>query len=78
MYQKRFPSRLMPNHKKFQRLHRELCEKGSFVASTGDRGSSRAVRQTHLEEVVLDHVGKTPSTSTSAVVCRLHVSQPTV
>ncbi|GFS63902.1 hypothetical protein TNCV_1129041 [Trichonephila clavipes] len=42
----------------------------------GDR--SRTVRQTHLEDVILDHVEYTPGTSTRAVASRLHVNQPTV
>ncbi|GFV19429.1 hypothetical protein TNCV_3663621 [Trichonephila clavipes] len=41
LYQKRFPSRRMLNHKMFQRLHQQLCDSGSFIASTDgivDRG----------------------------------------
>ncbi|GFY01223.1 uncharacterized protein TNCV_5076901 [Trichonephila clavipes] len=66
LYQERFPSRLMPNHGMFQRLHRQLYENGSFIANTDQRGTSKTVRQTHLEEVILDPVDKTPGTSTMA------------
>ncbi|GFV76810.1 hypothetical protein TNCV_4730301 [Trichonephila clavipes] len=31
LYQERFPRRCMPNHKVFQRLHRQPCENGSFI-----------------------------------------------
>ncbi|GFY34061.1 uncharacterized protein TNCV_4982641 [Trichonephila clavipes] len=77
LYQKRFPSSHMLNHKMFQRLRRQLRENGSFIASTDGRGRPRTVRQ-HLEEVILDHVDETPGTSRRAVACCLHVSQPTV
>ncbi|GFW19690.1 hypothetical protein TNCV_1605811 [Trichonephila clavipes] len=59
----------------FQRLHQQLCENSSSIASTEGRGRSRTVRQTHLEEVILDHLDETPGTKT--VACRLHVTQPT-
>ncbi|GFY15291.1 hypothetical protein TNCV_1571021 [Trichonephila clavipes] len=55
----------------FQRLPRQLCESGLFIASTDGRGRSRTVRQTHLEEVILDHVNETPGKSTRAVARRL-------
>ncbi|GFX03346.1 hypothetical protein TNCV_3555731 [Trichonephila clavipes] len=32
----------------FLRLHRQLCENDSFIASTDGRGRSRTVQQTHL------------------------------
>ncbi|GFX94247.1 hypothetical protein TNCV_4292921 [Trichonephila clavipes] len=34
LYQERFPSRRMPNHRIFQQLHQQLCENGSFIART--------------------------------------------
>ncbi|GFU27153.1 hypothetical protein TNCV_775721 [Trichonephila clavipes] len=68
LYLERF-SRRMPNHKIFQRLHQQLCENGSFTASTDGRGRSRTVRQTYLEDVILDHEDETPDTSTRVVVC---------
>ncbi|GFW65082.1 hypothetical protein TNCV_393481 [Trichonephila clavipes] len=72
--QELFPFRRMRSHKMFQRLYRQQCENGSFTASTGGRCRSRIVRQTHLEEVILDHGDNTPGTSTRAVACLLHVS----
>ncbi|GFU60567.1 hypothetical protein TNCV_1729971 [Trichonephila clavipes] len=50
----------------------------NFTASADGRGRSRTVRQTHLEEVILDHGDETLCTSTRALACRLRVSQPTV
>ncbi|GFW27131.1 hypothetical protein TNCV_93571 [Trichonephila clavipes] len=73
-----FSSRGMPNHKLFQRLHRQLCENGLFNFNTDELSRRRTVRLTHLEEVILDCVDETPRTSTRTVACRLHVSQPTV
>ncbi|GFS72749.1 hypothetical protein TNCV_1421311 [Trichonephila clavipes] len=40
LYQERFPSRRMPNHKMFQRLHRQLWKNSSFIASIGGRGEN--------------------------------------
>ncbi|GFW84741.1 hypothetical protein TNCV_1814711 [Trichonephila clavipes] len=59
-------------------LHRQLCENGSFIASTDRGGRLRTVRQAYLEEFILDHVDETPGTNPRAAVCRLHVSQPAV
>ncbi|GFY00427.1 uncharacterized protein TNCV_1664661 [Trichonephila clavipes] len=70
LYQYRFPSRDMPNHKMFQTLHRQLCENGSFITSTGGKCRSRAVRQTHLEEIILDYGNEIPGTSKRAVACQ--------
>ncbi|GFX44773.1 hypothetical protein TNCV_1826351 [Trichonephila clavipes] len=63
LYQERFPSRRTSNHKMFQW---QLCENGAFSASTDGRGRSMCVcvcvtvRQNILEEIILDHVDKTP------------------
>ncbi|GFU50009.1 hypothetical protein TNCV_2362771 [Trichonephila clavipes] len=73
-----FSSRCMRNPKIFQRLHRRLYENSSFVANINGRSISRTVRQTLLEEILLDHLDETPGTSTRAVACRLLVSQRTV
>ncbi|GFR26973.1 hypothetical protein TNCT_569071 [Trichonephila clavata] len=71
LYQERFPSRCMPNHKTFRQLHRQLCEKGSFITSTDGRDRSRTTN-------TLGRSHRGPSTpSTRAVACRLHVSQLT-
>ncbi|GFV10551.1 hypothetical protein TNCV_1331141 [Trichonephila clavipes] len=61
VYQERFTSRRMPTIEMFQQLHRQLCENGSFTASTYARGRSRIVRQTHLEEVILPKWIKHPA-----------------
>ncbi|GFT15387.1 DUF4817 domain-containing protein [Trichonephila clavipes] len=72
LYQERFPSKRMLNHKMFQRLHQGLCENGSFITSTHRRGRQRTVRQTHWEEVILDYVDGTPGTSIRTVARRLY------
>ncbi|GFX44930.1 uncharacterized protein TNCV_3429791 [Trichonephila clavipes] len=76
LHQEHFPSRCMSNHKIFQRLHRKTCENGSFDVSIDGRGRSRTVRQTHLKEVILNHVDERPDPR--AVACRLYVSKPAV
>ncbi|GFW01096.1 hypothetical protein TNCV_1763341 [Trichonephila clavipes] len=76
--QERCPSRLIPNHKIFQRLHRQLNENGSFIFSIDGRGRPRTRRQEQLREVILHHVDEIPGTSTRAVACCLHVSQQTI
>ncbi|GFU41540.1 hypothetical protein TNCV_2792611 [Trichonephila clavipes] len=40
LYQEHFSNRRMPNHKKFQRLHRQAYENSSFIASSDGRGRS--------------------------------------
>ncbi|GFW24024.1 NACHT domain-and WD repeat-containing protein 1 [Trichonephila clavipes] len=49
VYEGRFPSRRMLNHKMFLRLHRQQCENGRLMASTDAKGRSRTVQQTHLK-----------------------------
>ncbi|GFT65058.1 hypothetical protein TNCV_2610911 [Trichonephila clavipes] len=78
MYQESFLSRSMPKHKIFQLLYQQLCENGSFITITDGRGRSRTARQTHLQEVISDHVDKTPVKSARTAENRLHVSQQTV
>ncbi|GFX90621.1 hypothetical protein TNCV_3194391 [Trichonephila clavipes] len=60
------------------RLHRQLCENGSFIANTAERDRSGTVRQTHLDEVILDDEDETFGANTRAVSFRLHVNRPTV
>ncbi|GFT64435.1 hypothetical protein TNCV_4831611 [Trichonephila clavipes] len=71
LYQERFPSRCMPNHQIFYRLHRHLSEIGSFITSTDGRGRSKTAQQTHLR-----YVDETPGKCTRAAACHLHTSQP--
>lgn len=78
LYQERFPNSRMTNHKMFERLHRHLCENGSFIASCDGRTGTRTVRHPNMEETILNIVDETPRTSTRAIARRVHVSQPTV
>ncbi|GFX76971.1 hypothetical protein TNCV_2258341 [Trichonephila clavipes] len=67
LYQVRFPSKHMQKHKMFQLLHRQVCEKASFIASTDGRGRCTA----NTEKVTLDRVDETSGTSTKHVVYML-------
>ncbi|GFU70167.1 hypothetical protein TNCV_5057611 [Trichonephila clavipes] len=40
LYQERFSSKRIMNHKMFQLLHQHLCENGSFIDSTYGRSRS--------------------------------------
>lgn len=73
LYGERFPNRRLPNPKTFERLHRQLCETGSFLASRSDAG--RPKRDVMVEEAILDMVADEPSTSTRAVSRGLQISQ---
>ncbi|GBN61003.1 hypothetical protein AVEN_129828-1, partial [Araneus ventricosus] len=70
----RFPNRRLPDRKTFERLHRQLCEIGSFLASRSDAGRAKTDGALVVEEAILDMVADQPSTSTRAVARQLHVS----
>lgn len=75
LYGERFPNRRLPNRKTFERLHRQLCETGSFLSSRLDAGCARTDGM--VEEAILDMVADQPSTSTRAVARQLQISQST-
>ncbi|GFX01953.1 hypothetical protein TNCV_371421 [Trichonephila clavipes] len=50
----------MPDHRIFQRLHRQLCEKRSFHVTRCDAGQRRAVPSPSLEESILYVVADRP------------------
>jgi DNA-binding NarL/FixJ family response regulator len=75
LYAARFPTRLLPDRRMFERLYRQLRETGSFTAHRADSGAQRA---TDREQAILQHVANQPSTSVRAVAARLDVSRSTV
>ncbi|GBN85116.1 hypothetical protein AVEN_258295-1 [Araneus ventricosus] len=56
LYRQRFPRRHVTDRKMFERLHRCLCETGSFVTGVHDTGSGRSVRTPQVVEDILQRV----------------------
>lgn len=78
MYQAQFPDRRMPDHRMFQRLHRQLCETGSFLSTRHTAGRPTYVRSPSLEETILNIVNERPSLSTRGISRLVGVSHQTV
>lgn len=78
MYRAEYPDRRMPDHRIFQRLHRQLCETGAFDVNRHDAGRLRAVRTPRLEASILDIVADRPESSTRTVARDVGVSHQTV
>ncbi|GFV74135.1 hypothetical protein TNCV_4510411 [Trichonephila clavipes] len=57
----------MPNHRIFQRLHRQLRETRSVQVTRHDAGRQRAVGSTSLEESILNVVAVRSESSTRVV-----------
>ncbi|GBN85099.1 hypothetical protein AVEN_237953-1 [Araneus ventricosus] len=55
-YRQRFPRRHVTDRKMFERLHRCLCETGSFVTGMHDTGRGRSVRTPQVVEDILQRV----------------------
>ncbi|GBL92924.1 hypothetical protein AVEN_54580-1 [Araneus ventricosus] len=51
----------------FERLHRCMCETGSFVTGMNDTGRGRSVRMPQVVEDILQGVGDRPDISTREV-----------
>lgn len=75
MYGERFPNRRLPNRKTFERLHRQLCETGSFLASRSNAGRAKKDESVVVAEAILDVVAAQPSTSTRTVARQVDTSQ---
>ncbi|GFV62063.1 hypothetical protein TNCV_4108661 [Trichonephila clavipes] len=60
LYHAHFPNRRMPDHRIFQRLHRQLREIRSFSITRQDAGQRIAVRCPSLEENILNFVADRP------------------
>ncbi|GBM49154.1 hypothetical protein AVEN_148079-1 [Araneus ventricosus] len=65
LYRQRFPRRHVPDRKMFERLHRCLCETGSFVSDMHDTGRGRSVRTPQAVEDILQGVEDRPDIRTS-------------
>ncbi|PRD27373.1 UNVERIFIED_CONTAM: hypothetical protein NCL1_35529 [Trichonephila clavipes] len=57
----------MPDHRSFQRLHRQLRETHSFHITRHDAGRRRAVSSPGQEESILNVVADRPESSTRTV-----------
>ncbi|GBM14499.1 hypothetical protein AVEN_101150-1 [Araneus ventricosus] len=64
LYRQRFPRRHVTDQKLFERLHRWLCETGSFVTGMHDTGRGRSVRTPKVAEDILQGVRDRPDIST--------------
>ena len=62
------------DRKTFERLHQQLCETGSFLASRSDSGCAKTNERIALEEAILDMMVDQPSTSTRVIAKQLHAS----
>ncbi|KAL1490165.1 hypothetical protein ABEB36_012904 [Hypothenemus hampei] len=62
IYQKRYPTRALPNSRTFYIIHRRLAETGSFHKDMSE-GRTRTVRTSEIEEAVLHHVEEHLETS---------------
>lgn len=78
LYRQRFPRRHVPDRKMFEKLHRCLCETGSFVSDMQDTGRSRSVRTPQVEDNILQRVEDRPDISTREVSRAVNVSQSIV
>lgn len=67
LYEQRSPHKRLPNYKTFVRLHPQLCETGSFLASWSDAGRARTARKVVVEQEILHTVADQPSTNTRVV-----------
>ncbi|GFW74099.1 uncharacterized protein TNCV_4176451 [Trichonephila clavipes] len=71
MYHAQFPDQRIPNHRTFQRLHRQLRETRSFLVTRHDTGRRKAVHCSSQEESILNIVADRPGSSTRAVAYQL-------
>ncbi|GFW41276.1 uncharacterized protein TNCV_1002691 [Trichonephila clavipes] len=73
-----FPVRRKPDHRIFQRLHRQFRETRSFYVTRHDAGRRRTVRSPSLEENTLNVVVDRFESSTRAVAHHVSVSHQTI
>ncbi|GBN97018.1 hypothetical protein AVEN_46673-1 [Araneus ventricosus] len=71
LYRQRFPGRHAQDRKMFERLHRCLCETGSFVTGIHDTGGGRSVRTPQVVEDILKRVEDRPDISTREFSCEI-------
>ncbi|GFU79959.1 hypothetical protein TNCV_578391 [Trichonephila clavipes] len=69
---------LMPDHRNFQLLYRQIHEIRSFHVTSHGSGRQRAVRSPRLEESILNVVIDRPESSTRTIAHLVNVSHQTV
>ena len=74
LYGEKFPNRRLPNRKPFVRLHRQLCETGSFCGARSNAGCAKSNKMVAVEDKILDMVVEHPNTRTRAVASQIEVS----
>ncbi|GFX20930.1 uncharacterized protein TNCV_79851 [Trichonephila clavipes] len=67
MYHAQFHDQQMPDHRVFQRLHRQLRETSTFHVTRHAADRRSAVRRPTLEEIILNVVSDRPESSTRSV-----------
>ncbi|GBM39248.1 hypothetical protein AVEN_43649-1 [Araneus ventricosus] len=67
LYRQRSPRRHVTDRKMFERLHRCLCETGSFVTCMHDTERGRSVRTPQVVADILQGVGDRPDLITREV-----------
>ena len=77
LYGEKFPNRRLPNDKTFVRLHRQMCETGSFCCSCSNAGRAKSNRTIAVEVKILDMVATNPNTSKRVVASQIEVSSST-
>ncbi|GBN74073.1 hypothetical protein AVEN_168704-1 [Araneus ventricosus] len=78
LYRQRFPRRHVPERKMLERLHRCLCETGSFVTGMHATGRGRSVRKPQVVEDILQRVEDRPDISTREISRAVNVLQSIV
>ena len=78
LYREHFPTRRVPDARIFQRLHQQLCERGSFARCMQDTGRSRRVRTPSVTDNIVDRISENPESSTRELSAAVNVSHSTV
>lgn len=78
LYRERFPTRRVPDARIFQRLHQQLCERGSFARCMQDAGRSRSARTPSVTDDILDRISEMPESSTRELSEAVNVSRNSV
>lgn len=77
LYRQKYPNRRVPHHELFARLHRRLCEAGSFRINP-HCGRDRTSRTPAVEEAVVEAIQSNPRASTRAIARDIGVRHSSV
>ncbi|GFY12489.1 hypothetical protein TNCV_1799111 [Trichonephila clavipes] len=68
----------MPDHRSFQRLHRQLRETHSFLVARHDAGQRRPVRSSSLEESILNFLVNKSESSQAVAHHKVRAFNPAI